>query len=486
MAQDPEPPPQEERDDDAPLILYGEGVGAYRARVNFMSELPLSPTIPDPTGERDTDELGQEFFMDQWFRVRLEFGIRDLIRLVGETDAFDGVVVGQTTRGVEAADRSREVASAFPGIRPRALYLEWTPEELELQAGLTPVHWGLGIFDNDGAHEPLFGDYRYGDLMTRVAATFQPLGPGSPLHVAGAGDLVFEDQLADIRDGDLAWRGVLAAMYRKDERRLGIYGAYRNQRSEVDRGARTFVDRLDAFTVDVFARWDFDDPSGGTITTALEAAYTHLEIDFDTAELADLRSQDQLLLVAQLGHTSTHADVLLELGFASGGETDRAVMHPDHHIGLILFPEVIAWQSARAATLYELEEGRVHPGTPLAPTNGGVSNAVYLQPVLTWRLSDMLRARFGAVWARALTDVVDPYRAAQGTRANYRGGAAKNRDLGLELDAQLHAEGELARGIVLSGGLEAGWFLPGHAFDDAAGDTMDPLGLFRVRMGLTF
>jgi hypothetical protein len=474
--------------DDAPIIVYGEGIGEYRLRASFLSELPLSPVIPGDAS--DTDELGQEFWVDQWFRVRLDFGVRDRLRFVGETDAFDGVVVGQFTRGVEAADRAREAATAFPGIRPRALFFEWTPEQLSLTAGLTPVHWGLGIFDNDGAREPPFGDYRYGDLMTRIAVTLQPFGPDSPLYVGGGGDLVFEDQMADIRDGDLAWRGVLAAVYREEERRLGLYTAYRHQRSDVDRNGTEVSDVLDGVTVDVFARWDGTDPSGGKVFGALEAFYTHSEVRVGGGRLTPIEpGRDEVGAAAQIGRLSSHVDASFELGYASEGGLDRAVIHPDHRVGLILFPEVIAWQSARAATLIESEllEGRVPAATPLVPTEGGVANAVYLQPVVTWRMSKHLRARFGAVWARAVTDVVDPYRlAVEGRRANYRGGDPRNHDYGLELDAQLHAEGELARGIVLSGGLEAAWFLPGHAFDDAAGETMDPLGLFRVRTGLTF
>lgn len=463
------------------LVVYGEGVGEYRLRVNFLNAIPLSP------GEHPT--LGQEFWVDQWFRVRLDFGVRDRFRLVGETDAFDGLVVGQFTKEVEAASRAREAATAFPGIRPRALFLDWTPEELHLQAGLMPVHWGLGIFDNDGAHEPPFGDYRYGDIMTRVGVSISPFGEEAAWSFAAAGDLVFEDQMADIRDDDLAWRGVLAAVYREDERRLGFYAAYRHQRSELSRTGRPAIDVIDAVTLDAFARWDGQDPSGGTLFAAIEAAYTHSEVRIEGLLAPVDPGRDELAIVAQVGRRSGRTDVMLELGYASEGGLDRAVIHPDHQVGLILFPEVIAWQSARSATLIEREllEGEVPAGTPLVPTEGGVANAIYLQPVVTWRIASFLRARFGAVWARAVTDVVDPYRAAaRAERRNYRGGDPENRDLGLELDAQIHAETELSRGIVLSGGLEGAWFLPGHAFDDASGDTMDPLGLFRVRMGLTF
>ncbi len=470
------------------LVLYGEGVGQYRLRASFMNEIPLSPPVPG-TVPADTDELGQEFWVSQWFRVRLELGVRDRIRLVGEADAFEGLVVGQFTQGVEAARRAREKATAFPGVQARALFLEWIDESYRVQGGLVPVHWGLGIFDNDAAHEPPFGDYRYGDVVTRLALTARPWGADSPVHLGVAGDLVYEDQRAQIRDDDTAWRGVLAAAYQKDERRLGVLGVYRHQRSDVERGGRQVADLTDEVTLDVYARWDVEDPSGGEVFGALEAAYTHSELRLGGPVSRTDSGRDLLAVVGQLGRTSGSVDVVFELGYASDGGLDRAVIHPDHQVGLLLFPEVVAWQTARAATLLErlVIEGPVPAGTPLAPTEGGVAGAVYLFPTVTWRIASFLRLRLGAVWAHAVADVVDPYRlGAEGTRANYRGGDPDNRDLGLELDGQLHAQGELSPGVVLSGGLEGAWLLPGHAFDDAAGDTLDPLGLFRVRLGLTF
>lgn len=472
------------------LVFYGSGVGVYRLRVNFMNELPLSPAVPG-TDPRATDELGQEFWVNQWFRIRLETGLRDRIRLVGEMDVFDGLVVGQFAQGVSAADRPRDDATAFPGAQPRALYLEWSPALTHIQAGLTPVAWGLGILDNDGAVEPPFGDFRYGDTAVRVALTTQPWGAESPVHLGFGGDLIFEDQLADVRDGDLAWRGILAAAYREGERRLGLYGIYRHQRSEVERANRTVDDTRDSVTLDAYARWDVDDPSGGTLFGAIEAAYTHVELEVGGPLARGSSGRDELLVVGQVGRRTSSVDLVFELGYASGGGgLDRAVIHPDHRVGLLLFPEVIAWQTARAATLLEMSEllgGPVPAGTRFAPTEGGVAGAVYLFPRATWRITEWMRFRVGAVWGHSVTDVVDPFRqAVQGTRANYRGGDPGNRDLGLELDGQLHAEGELSAGVLVSGGLEGAWFFPGHAFDDASGDTMDPLGLFRVRAGLAF
>jgi hypothetical protein len=69
---------------------------------------------------------------------------------------------------------------------------------------------------------------------------------------------------------------------------------------------------------------------------------------------------------------------------------------------------------------------------------------------------------------------------------NYRGGRAENRDLGLELDAAILAEYELARGIRVQGGIEGGYFLPGRAFDDESGVAMDSMGLLRLRFGMSF
>ena len=483
------------------LVFYGEAVGEYRLRANYMSDIPLAPELPGSPGTQP-EELGQNFWVGQWLRLAIELGLRDRLRIVGEADVFDGLVVGQFTEGVDVAERPRAEASAFPGAEPRALYAEWTPDWGKAQAGLTPVHWGLGILQNDGDHEPPFGDYDHGDTALRLAVVTQPFGDDAPLFAGIAGDLVYHDQLAHLPDGQEAWRGELVLAYRDGRQRAGLLATYRTQSDdrEDDRG-RDLGGVLTRVVLDLYAHLEGEWDETGRLFFEAEAALgrTQTEGLIPTPEPPPgediprpppyLFESDRydLRVVGRMGRRSGHVDVVLEGGYASGWSTEsqlgRATLHPDHQVGLIMFPEVVAWQNARSLTLFRDARGPIPSGDIFEPTQGGVAAAFYLYPVVTWRLFEWLRARFGAVWGHASSDVNDPTR---GLGFNYRGGDAGNRDLGLELDAQIHAEGELNRGIVLSGGVEGGYFLPGHAFDDPEGRTMAPVGLLRARLGLTF
>ena len=204
---------------------------------------------------------------------------------------------------------------------------------------------------------------------------------------------------------------------------------------------------------------------------------------------------EQLMAVARVGRVSPHLDVVFEGGYASGDSNAedafqrRGTMDPDHRVGLILFPEVLAAMSARSAALASSPDtfGRPGRGAELLPTNGGVSGAYYLFPYVKWRPLDWLEARFATVVGWASTDVADPYaQRARSRSQNYRGGDPTRRDLGLELDGSVLLHGPLGAGIVVSGGVEGGVLFPGHAFDNAAGEMMDPVGMLRVRFGIEY
>ncbi|NIS31951.1 MAG: hypothetical protein GWO04_19240, partial [Actinobacteria bacterium] len=178
-------------------------------------------------------------------------------------------------------------------------------------------------------------------------------------------------------------------------------------------------------------------------------------------------SQDlrQWVVAAHVARKAAAVDVVLEGGFTSGdadptdGVQTRGTMHPDHRVGLVMFPETLAWQTARSATLMVAPDiaGRSVPGARFHPTNGGVAGALYLFPHVIARPLPILDLRFGAVMAVATSDVVDPYRFhLLGQVASFRGGDPRSRDLGLELDASIRLRGEIARGVTLRGGLEGG------------------------------
>jgi hypothetical protein len=300
---------------------------------------------------------------------------------------------------------------------------------------------------------------------------------------------VYDDMRAELTSGDEALQGMVAAFYESGRRSLGLYGLFRTQRRDVAPSPIAYEEVTDTISIDLFARWDAPEPSGGRIEVAAEGSFT-FGTNGRTGE--DVR---QWVVAAQVGRKAEALDVVLEGGFTSGdadptdGVSTRGTMHPDHRVGLVMFPETLAWQTARAATLMTAPDiaGRAVPGARGYPTNGGVAGAVYVFPHVIARPSPIVDVRAGAIVAVATSDVVDPYRFYfLGQIASHRGGDARARDLGLELDASITLHGDIAKGVTLRGGLEGGVHFPGHAFDDADGESLPPIALLRVLTSLTF
>lgn len=479
-------PDEAEEADGAASGLDGSISGEYRHRVVALSDFTLHPlprTDPALTGLYDANVWGE-----QAIRLRGELRLRPVLRLFGEADVLWGVAWGDTPVGQEPAAWSRQELG-YPGLRLRQLYLEWqTPIGL-IRAGQMAFSWGLGMISNGGDNAPVFGDARFGDLVRRVMFATKPGGASSPFSVAVAGDWVAWDVIADHdRRGDLAFQGVLAGLYQEGDQRVGAYVAYRRQQN-------TLSDTLEVFVGDVFAELYFDEPSGGRVLTAFELAYVRGETSIPRTALHPVQEVEQLMAVARLGRVSEDFDVVFEGGYASGDSNAedafqrRGTMDPDHRVGLILFPEVLAAQTARAAALASSPEtfGRPSRGAELIPTNGSVAGAYYLFPHVKWRALDWLETRFGAVLAWSSADVTDPYvQRSQSRSVNFRGGDPGLRDLGLELDGSVLLRGPLSQGITVLGGLEGGVLIPGQAFADARGQTMDPVGMLRLRFGLHY
>ncbi len=468
-------------------LTFGARLGGeYQHRFVLLSDVPLEPlprTDPAATGV-----LGQNAWGEQWLRLHGELTLRPILRLAGELDLLWGVAYGDLAQGTHPAAWARD-EYGYPGLRLRQLYLEWlTPIGL-LRVGQMAFSWGLGMVANGGTQPPIFGDYRYGDLVRRVLFATKPAGEESPFTLAIAGDWVAWDLIADFeRRGDLAFQGLLAALYEQGEDRIGAYVAYRHQQNPLG-------DSLEVFIGDLFAQLHFPEPSGGRIYAAFELAYIRGTTSYTRTVEFPTQDVEQLMAAVQLGRKEANVDVIFEGGYASGdsntedGMQRRATMDPDHRIGLILFPEVLAAQSARAAFLAGSPElfGRPGRGSELLPTNGGVSGAYYLFPYVVWRPLEWIDARLGAVMALSSTDVVDPFvQRARSRSVNYRGGDPTRRDLGLELDAAILLHGPIGEGVTLNGGVEGGVLLPGHAFDDADGRKMDPIGMLRLRLGIRY
>src|SRR5262249_14974204 len=121
----------------------------------------------------------------------------------------------------------------------------------------------------------------------------------------------------------------------------------------------------------------------------------------------------------------------LEVGYASGdadpydGTQRRFTFDPNHRVGLLLFDEVLRFQTARSATAAQdpllTNASRPTPGVDLLPSNGSVFGAQYVNPTAIYRPRHWLDLKGGMVIAQSTSDVVDPYRTAtSGSFVNYR------------------------------------------------------------------
>jgi hypothetical protein len=506
--------------------------GEEQLRVEGLRSFLLDPTATavqaytaKTGGTLVGESIGQNSFLSHWYRVTPTLQITDKLSVVGQLD-LTGVLAGQLARDTSADMTPRDSTDGFWNVQPRWLYVEWlTPVGL-LRAGQQGAHWGMGIVANDGDHPSLFGDYRYGNIVEQVLFATKPLGEKSPFIVAVAGNLVYRDNIAVLANGDQAWQGVLAAYYEDGPDMLGMYGVYRAQSHNFssEPSYYAYSEQLDVGVVDVaghFARpIALPDETAyvfGEFEAALEYGSTNELRNIYQPETGSQTTIQAYGGAADAGVVFAGRDEAggprlrkgdrpdlwgrfvgeVEVGYATGdanpyGNTQkRFLFDPNHKVGLLLFDEIMRWETARAATAAQdpnLSNGsRPPPGTNLLPSNGGVFGAQYVYPTAIYRPRPWFDLKAGAVIAQTTADVVDPYRlAVQGSYLNYQGGNPQRHDLGLELDGGFEARLDLHKEIRVQLGAQAGVLFPGGALADASGNVPKTPWVAIGRAGLQF
>jgi hypothetical protein len=365
----------------------------------------------------------------------------------------------------------------------------------------------MGMLANDGS-DVLWGYYDGGDLVERVLFATKPLKPTGiealeDLTLAVAGDLVFDDGLAEMKTckdgkkieycGDLAWQAILALRWEYRNQALGFYFVYRNQTEHDDR-------TLEVMVFDGYARGQVSFPRDLT-------AYAEAEVAYVTNQLPGLHKTTMAYSVSEPdGHWLEQfgtagklglkwreiIDFWVEIGYASGdsnnldGDLLQFTMDPGHRVGMILFPEVLAWQSARASTLAQHPNmaGEPVPGVDLLASNGGVFASFYFNPVLRVQPMKYLDGALGVLVARASADMVSAFsQKLGGAPLNYLGGPTSNRDLGVELDAALNFHYPV-KAVEMGAGAHFGYFWPGRYFTDSTGRRMNDVWMVMGRLHL--
>jgi hypothetical protein len=512
IAGDARIPAKEKESDVLRFQIHGE----YQLRVDRMQSFPLDvseSTLQQRPGAT-SDSLGQNTWATHWLRVTPRFQWTDKLEIVGQMDVVTGLLLGDTAHDTWADQTPRDHYDAFSNVQPRWLYLDWlTPVGL-VRAGQMPNHWGMGIVANDGDHPSTFGDYRYGSIGDGLLFGTKPLGKDGPWTIAIGGQYVFKDPLVDLSRGDRAVQGVLATFVESGPNQIGVYGVIRHQTNDrtSDEPLFAYTDTIDVGVVDVAGHFATKVPGEdaylfGAAEAAVILGSTNAVRTDAQALSGDKTTVRQWGGAAQVGVAriargdDVWSDLVgqLEVGYASGdadpydGTEKRFTFDPNHKVGLLLFDEVMRWQTARAATIAQdpllANQNRPTPGVDLLPTNGGVSGAQYVYPTAIVRPRPWLDLKGGMVIAQATADVVDPYRLVlQGAYVNYLGrpAAAASHDLGVELDTGFEARIDAAEGVRFAIGAQGGVLFPGGALEDASGARMHAPWIAIGRGGVFF
>ncbi len=412
---------------------------------------------------------------------------------LAEFDAATGAVAGNPPQ-VLLADRVP--VPNFQPIELRQLYLEYRWQSGIFRLGQQTQHFGLGMLSNAGAQDAQAGDFgqqHFGAMVYRALLAGRPLyslgGNWRALEAIAAADLVWRDNNADFNLGDRTFQ-VVAAIRAKvdDDRFAGFTFVYRRQRAiNSDDGGR----QTDAFVIDFAGKWAFMRREDRSLNVGLEMVGilgTTTQTRTDVAPVSQLR---QFGAAAKVNYRFRSFGIHFDWGYASGDQNpyDDKIegfrFDRDYKIGLVLFDQVLGYQSARAGlrAADPMLTGQPPEGVHLLPTGGSVYNAWYLFPRLRYGFTEWLDLYGGPLFAFSTAKLTDAFstKVKGGTPHNYLGATPGNY-LGTELDLGVQARWKPHRLLNITATLEGGIFLPGDAFIQTDGTTMGPVGLGRLRL----
>src|SRR4051812_983192 len=438
------------------------------------------------------------------------------IEVQAEFDILSGIVAGDTAadfRGFGATDLSARNGFDGSGFQFRHLFTEIRFPTGVVQLGQMPADWGMGMLINGGAGENVtdFGDPAFGDTVERLLFATRPFqklfGPGSDLGrslaIAVAADIIYTDRYAQLivanggglQWGDTALQALGALIYDPgDKTRAEIYLARRVQTYAQNAGDLHF------WTFDAhFRHADSVQALGGAV----------LSVEAEAAQLYGGTSHSPNLAAPGTTRISQQGAVLrllaakslfegeVEGGYASGdsnpfdGDSKAFQMNRDYKVGLVLFDQVMLFQSQNAPRRISDPAifGRPPPGLDVLATQGAVTNALYLKPTVRWKPplgAGSFKLVAGALFARAPQPYVDPFQALVRSAALNSFAHPAGQNYGIELDGAASYHASLGGTLGLETGIQFGYLLPGDAFTLRNGDRMPGQKALRLRATFTF
>lgn len=491
--------------------------GSWRTRVAAMNDFSAGLTAE-----------GEDWMVDpgEWLEHRLRIDpivkIGKRVRLVSQLDVFDGRLLGPTTD--LAADyllTPRDENRGLTSFELRKLYLEWTAPFGRLTVGQQTSSWGLGILANDGEKDGLFDDNRYGDIVERVLFATTPLRLFSDgdfakhFFVALGADLVFRDENADLLAGDRAFQGVLSSFYKDKSLFAGIYVAYRNQqdrKEELDEISPDPDQPVTAFDPEqietTLSVWAID--LAGSYKTKvgdvlLGIAGEAALVVGETTRGVNNESNRDGLDVLQLGCAieglanipSVKLATSLKAGYAAGDRNSvdakaaQFKFDPGYRVGMILFEEVL-WATS-ALTAHRLSDpARVNAapaGVRSLPTNGAITNAMYVAPSIGFQPVSSLELQLGALFAATPAGLGDQYfsQSGEGGGGSWFTPWQKKADtgvLGYEVDGGIIWHALNSAELKLRIGAQGGIFFAGNTFESVTNESFPTIWKTRFLVDL--
>jgi len=360
-----------------------------------------------------------------------------------------------------------------------------------------------------------FGLRKWGDVVDRAQLVLRPVGAitrdekKNPLYLVVAADRVVRDDSANLADGVTAYNLIGSMLLKFPSVQGGVYVVRRTQEESARRLGWECVDAdcvvdeslpKEDLQTDV---WVFDAFAAGEVTVGPVRLYAEGEAAMLAGETELFSSKDyeshkleELGFVARGGADFGWTNVRLEFGYASGdtdSHDDRIrsfKFDRDYSVGLVLFGEYLG--NLTAASAWNLSRPHVSHLAPAGyshiPTDGAVTNAMYVNPVVKLTPSDNMEVLLGVLYARAEEEAFDPFQSGMMDGAEVKGyrGAAHAVELGWELDLAISYAFDLWGVSRLESVIEAGWLRPGEAFESETGDPAGAVGVVQARLHLTW
>ncbi len=396
-------------------------------------------------------------------------------------DALSGTFIGGPT-----LDGDKLPGSRFDAVLPTQAWAGVSLRDLgSLRVGLMSSHWGLGLLANDGNHaldgrrDDWFVLPTTGDRMLRAQLLLQPFGrtqtAARGLFVAFSVDQVVEDATASYALGDIAIQEVAALRWHfSPERWAGVYYVHRDQTYNNSDGPFLRVHVIDG-------AFDFDWRQSGT-GLRLQAEGAVILGTTSLAPTPDHPQHDvrQSAAVAKARYDWARTGLRFELdgGWFSGDDNlDDAALtgfkaNPNFQQGILLFSQVLGWQTGRARVTASnpLVLGSPSADLDKLATGGAVTSAITAFPKVGWKATTFLEIYGGALLAWSPTPLIDPFTtqvSGGGSPRNPLGKQPVGSMLGTELDfgavatltpkawpVAVALRGEYA--VLLPGGVETG------------------------------